>query len=238
MSTLLGLPKDLMDSIFKRGYFLLTTKRTTGYWVDLFSLSHLFNADEKALRYRELLKGMLRDIIQHQQKELNINAVICPRFTCSTEDLFSETLLNICFELQIEEPELFREMTIFELFSAGEKDSYYLNPVNKDYKTGDIRAVALFALDIHFGQIESLQKMNKDNLSIYSMISVVGRCEPKKRDFKVIPLFDAWNDGTPESEFTFIMNENSKLHQRIFTGGDLDCKKYIPFENWKAKYAL
>ena len=93
---------------------------------------------------------MVRDIIAHQKKELGVNAIICPRWTRSTEDLFSETLLNICFELLREEPETFGGLTVYELFSAGGKDSHYLNPVNSECHEEKITAVAFLALDILF----------------------------------------------------------------------------------------
>jgi len=234
---LMDLPRNLKKNVFKRGYFLLSTKRLTKYWVDLFSLSHLFNAFENADEYYGLLQTMVRDIIVHQKKALRINAIICPRWTRSTEDLFSETLLNICFELLREEPETFGGLTVYELFSAGGKDSYYLNPVNSEYHEEKINAVAFLALDIHFGQIESLLG-NGNDLKIESVISIIGRCEPQNRAFSIVPLFDALNGGTPNGEFAFIMNEKSTLHQKLLAGGDIDCKKYIPFEKWKAEYAV
>jgi len=191
---LMGLSQDLATHILKRGYFLLSTKKPSEYWVDMYHLSHLFNAYKDSKEYCGLLKGMICDIIEHQRKELNINTVICPRWTCSTDDLFSETLLNIFFELLHDKSGVFGGLTIYELFIAGEKGSYYLSPVNEKCHENAINAVAFLALDIHFGMIEDLLKNNVNNhLKIDSVISVVGRIKPEKRAFSIIPLFDAWD---------------------------------------------
>ncbi|GHU89431.1 hypothetical protein FACS1894202_07610 [Clostridia bacterium] len=207
------LQNKLPEQVFKRGYFLLTTKKTSNYWIDLYALSHMFNASEQRSEYREFLKAMVEKIVLHQATNFGVNSVIIPRWTCCTEDLFSETLLNVCFDLfgtesreQVNDTsEKLKSIAVLELFSAGGVGhDMYLNQVkfgNKSLdKDDDINAVAFLALDIHTWLMDYL--LEDHALKIQSVISLIGRCgqypntfkrkSPNERsEFCVFPLFDA-----------------------------------------------
>jgi hypothetical protein len=127
-------------------------------------------------------------------------------------------------------------LTIYELFGAGGDDSFYLNPVNLAEQQETINAVVFLALDIHFGMVKCLLSSN-ENISVSSIISVVGRCNPEQRVVNIVPLFDARTKGEQlPIEFPFIMNVDSLYYKQLFNGDALDCKKYIPFEDWKERY--
>jgi len=232
-----GLPKILKETILKRGHFLMSTGEWKPYWVDMFYLSHLFNESEHAKTFYKILKGLILDIIICQ-KRLGINAIISPRWTCSTDDLFAETLLNICFDLFRDNPKELSGLTLYELFRSGVKDIYYLNKVKGEQSKDGINAVAFMALDIHVRLIDGLLNSHKNSgLKIDSVISVIGRCEPTPRSFMMIPLFDAWNNGnTLNSEFMFIMNKESSLHKALFNGQNAGYRRYIPFDDWEKRY--
>lgn len=233
------LPKKLKEKIYKHGYFFLSTKGKADFWVDLYSLSHLFNAEEKAKEYQCFLKKKMLEIILHQKEKLKINSVIIPRWTCSTEDLFTETLLDLCFELFHEFPDDVRGLAVYELFNAG-NGNYYLNSVYTDKTEEHIKAVAFLALDIHFGIIKKLVDSSK-GINIPSVISVIGRCDPvfcmNNCDFKIIPLFNACSKLEKNlDEFYFIMNKKTALHKKLFDSG-YDYKQYIPFDKWDEWYS-
>lgn len=211
---LYGLAQTLPKRVFRWGYFLFTSKRTSPRWHDLYALSHLFNASKDSAKHREYLECIIRDIVVHQKQHLGINSVIIPRWTCCTEDLFSETLLNACFALS--QTDSFRDITIYELFSAGgESGEYYLSPLLED-ATRDIapntsiKAVAFLALDIHAWVIERLLEANKKNknFEIPSVFSLVGICNQSmetkgkmnpdigESEFKKFPLFNVLEDAT------------------------------------------
>jgi len=252
------LSEELMHHIYKHGYFMMSDKSKKKYWIDLYSMSHVFNASKNAVENRALLKDILSSIVLHQMNECMINSIIIPRWTCSTEDLFSETLLNICFEIANETPNL----AVYELFSAGgessDKNNYYLNFVDilaeDNIPSGEINAIVFIALDIHSWIIDFLLEnpayTDKDcnNLKIQSVFSVVGRCgqypKTKKRrkpeefsNFNIFPIFNA-SDVEKEnlSEFPFIMDENTDLYKNLYRG-DYNCRQYIPFSEWKTKYS-
>lgn len=233
------LPKDLRNNIYQRGYFFLSTRDKSQFWVDLYALSHLFNSSEMANEYRCFLKELMREIIIFQKKEFKINSVIISRWACSTEDLFSETLLNIYFELFREnrENDDFKDLTIYELFNSG-NGNYYLSPVYSDKMQERINAIAFLALDIHFDIIQRLMKANK-GVDISVLISVIGRCDPdsprvKNCGFDIVPLFNASKIEKNLDEFHFIMNTGTLLYKRLFI--NRDYKKYIPYENWEKRY--
>jgi len=113
----------------------------------------------------------------------------------------------------------FKEITIYELFSAGgESDEYYLSKIGDSARNTasptDIRAIAFLALDIHTWIIDSLLAVD-ETISIPSVISIVGICnqcpetkyrkEPDKgySKFKVFPLFDV----SRKAEITYIKNQ-------------------------------
>ena len=225
---LYGLAKVLPQKVFRWGYFLFTSRRTSPRWHDLYALSHLFNAFDNAEEYRKYLEEVIKKIVIHQKENLGINSVIVPRWTCSTEDLFSETLLNACFALS--RTDSCKGITIYELFSAGGESSgeYYLSPIMEDTTRDiaphtNIKAVAFLALDIHTWVINRLLEANKKNkhFEISSVISIIGICnqclETKGRmnpdrgkgEFKHFPLFDVSKDA----EITYIKNQEFYPHR-------------------------
>jgi len=240
------LPKALIEKVHKRGYFFLSTGNVppytkSPYWIDLYSLSHLFNASKESKEHKHFLKKKMLEFILHQKSKFNINSVIIPRWTRSTEDLFTETLLHLCFELVHEFPEVFENIAIHELFNAG-NNNFYLNPVYTDNTESHINAVAFLALDIHFGIIKKLQNLNRD-VTISSVLSVVGRCDPelesiKKSGLKIIPIFNACIKlETNLDEFHFIMNKNTQLFTKLFVNRK-DYQPHIPFEKWEHEYSI
>lgn len=257
------LPSKLVQSIYKRGYFLMSRKVIRKYWVDMFHLSHLFNAHEDAKKHYSFLKNRIEGILKFQidSKRTNtINSVIIPRWTCSTEDLFCETLLNICFEL-FSDSETFKGLNMYELFSTGggDKPFYYLNPVIKGDMHGSINAVSFFALDIHSWILDDFlsQKISIANgIRIPNVISVIGRCKPlstqanntdNKCNFRIVSLFDAWNELENVESFSYIMNPNSPLHRDLFIN-NVDAESFslaewingnkdlVPFDDWEEEY--
>jgi len=215
---------DLMTALprytFKRGYFLLSTKGTGKYWLDLYGLSHLFNASDKADEYKKFLGNMIDKIIRHQIDNVKINSVIVPRWTRCTEDLFTETLLNICYDLfRIKYKNEYPNLRLFELFSAGgNTEEYYLNKVypllgereqseqcpSQNEQISSVNAVAFLALDIHSWLIDNLLECCVEGeIKIPSVVSVLGRCgeyprfkqrknNPEKDSkFLMYPLFNA-----------------------------------------------
>ena len=220
-----SLAKVLPQRVFKRGYFLLTSKKTSNRWVDLYTLSCLFNASINAEEYRKYLKDTIEKIVVHQKEHLGINSIIVPRWTCCTEDLFSETLLNVCYALS--RTDSFEGISIFELFNAGgESGEYYLSPIEDEtlnvtpHIDIQTKAIALLALDIHTWAIDSLLEYNK-NIVDLNVISIVGICNqnPKKynpnpdsksRKFKTFPLFDVSEYEKKkdyDAEFTYVLNQ-------------------------------
>lgn len=188
----IDLSSKLAMSIQKRGYFFLTNRGKTKYWIDLYALSHLFNKGADSITYREFLKDTIKRTVEHQKQNIGINAVIVPRWTCCTEDLFSETLLNICFDLYRADDKI----AIYELFSAGGgTNEYYLSLVdfseksNKSDDNQDINAVALLTLDIHAWLIDDLlysqsthvskdksrNETHEKKLFVPSIVSLLGR---------------------------------------------------------------
>lgn len=211
----INLSRDLAKNTFKRGRFLLSTKKISKYWVDLYSLSHLFNASENANDNRNFLATIMKEIIMHQYNNLGINSIIVSRWTRCTEDQFSETMLNICFQLLKTELKD-TGIRLYELFSAGgNTEDYYLNQVvpkdslsRKQIKQNKTNAVAFLALDIHSWIIDNLlisqNKLSSNVITVQSVISVLGRCvdedyprllqrnrKTSYSDFLLFPLFNA-----------------------------------------------
>jgi len=186
------LSKILAKKIFKRGYFLLTNKGTSHSWIDLYSLSNLFYDSEYKLICKNFLKEFVNKIVQHQMKEMNINAIIVPRWTQCTEDLFSDTLLSICVELFCSS-EGIQGITVYELLNAGGTgNDFYIRKldveankqINELSSTGieiKVKAIALLALDIHTWLIDGLLKREVKaepevkSIIIESVIPVIGR---------------------------------------------------------------
>ena len=249
------LAHELPTYTFKRGYFLLSTKATGKYWLDMYGLSHLFNASAKAKEYKAFLHDIIDKIIQHQVNNEQINSVIVPRWTGCTEDLFSETLLNICYEL-FRTKYIAQNINMYELFSAGGKaDEYFLNPVEilNNAPHQNIKAIAFLALDIHSWLIDSLLANSSDGeVEIRSVISVLGRCKfyprvrqrknnpEKDSEFLLYPLFNA-SDYNPQSHtkgYSYLLDENisnknsypEKLYKHIFEvdKDSVKSKTFIP----------
>jgi hypothetical protein len=251
------LSAELHSATYKQGYFFYTDKRDGDYWIDLYSMSHLFNVSKNAKGHRARLKELVKEVVLHQKNvERGINSIIIPRWTQNTEDLFTETLLNICFELSSESAE-FNELAVYELFSAGgdDKNDFYMSLVESlegNKEPAKIKAIALLALDIHSWIIDFLldNPVYKD-IQVTSVISVVGRCgqfpttnKRRKHDeeskFKIFPLFDASfykREGEEKvfSQFQFIMAENTMLHEKLFGDEDfhVGIDRYIPISKWR-----
>jgi len=256
-NTVNNLSKEMPKHTFKRGCFLLSTKtpKPSEYWIDLYGLSHLFNATNEAKHFQRFLSDMIERIILHQLENVKINSVIVSRWTRCTEDLFSETLLNICFELlgtKLSD----KNIKLYELFSAGgNNEEYYLNRVEtlnaeSSLPQDRIKAVAFLALDIHTWLIDSLLKCCKE-VEVYSVISVLGRCktyprikqrkhENKDSEFLLYPLFNAtdYNPLNHTGGFSFLLDDDDsnssqfpeKLYRKLFVSGR-DCdtnRRYIP----------
>ena len=215
-----NLSKILAKDILKKGYFMLTSRSSSDYWIDLYSLSRIFNVYSSSDEYRCFLSNKMKGVIKCGIETESVNSIIIPRWTCSTEDLFSETLLNAWLALRNEEE--FKSIKTYELFSAGGgNDDYYLcrvkdeSDIERDTNDTEnkIIAIAFLALDIHSWIIDSLLEANpktnkndeqkQNDIEIPIVISVIGRCGqfPKTKlkktpnkgysSFKIFPIFNA-----------------------------------------------
>jgi hypothetical protein len=158
-----------ISPIIKEGFFFLSdrSKLTSPYWIDLLELSSILENFDTFSKFKYLLFSILNYLYTN-----DVNTIILPRWTNTTEDLFASTLYRLRLEKSNE------NFVFYEILKMGEEGFCICS--TKDVITRH-KAIAIIGLDIHMHVIHNLMDFMKRkdiNIEIPIILSIMSRGIP------------------------------------------------------------
>lgn len=214
--------KDTMDElgrdlshIVKEGFFFLSdkSKPPSHYWVDLLELNRFLEDSDTFNKFRFVLLSILNYLYEKNE----INSIIVPRWTNTSEDFFASTL----YRLRLERPN--KNFAFYEILKTGEEGFCICSTEDAATNGNGYKAIAIMGLDIHMYIIRELMKFMDNKgivIDIPIVLSIMSRGMPNdmidiKKSKDIYSLFDVLppQDGEEVTivPITSIKSESGKL---------------------------
>lgn len=201
--------------IIKEGFFFLSdrSKPHSNYWIDLLELSKILENPDTFSKFKVVLFSILNYLYKN-----DVNTIILPRWTNTTEDLFASTLYRLRLEKSNE------NFVFYEILKMGE-EGFCICATKEVIAGGGYKAIAIIGLDIHMQIIHKLMDFMKSrgiNVEIPIILSIMSRGIPEDiKDiqegreiyslFEVLPPKDS-----KRAEIISITNRRSKSGKSLF----------------------
>lgn len=189
---------ESIKPIIKRGYFFLSNGSYSDWWVDLVKLDQILENEYKFMDFKHVIESLLIYFTDSEQ----LNTIILPRWTTTTEDWFIGTL----YRLRIEESK--KNFGFQEIIKLGEAGFYVrsVSPIND--KTDSLSIIGLSIHDYVIKELEIFLNKKLGDIKLKHIISVIHRngSAITMKD-KIFPLFLANKNGiTPFTETDYYLN--------------------------------
>lgn len=146
-STIEELCREILP-IIKEGFFFLSdrSKPPSNYWIDLLELDNILENFDTFRKF----KVVLFSILNYLYKIEDVNSIILPRWTNTTEDLFASTLCR----LRLEESN--QNFAFYEILKMGEEGFCICSTKDAIITGRGYKAIVIMGLDIHMHVIQKL----------------------------------------------------------------------------------
>jgi len=206
-----------ISPIIKEGFFFLSdkSKPPSNYWIDLHDLDHLFENFGTFSKFKVALSSILNYLYGKNE----IDTIILPRWTNTTEDFFVPTLYRLRLE------KLNKNFVFYEILKMGEEGFYLCTTKDVITKHDGYKAIAIMALDIHMRVIQKLMDFVDSKgivLEIPIILSIMSRGIPKdiegiKENREVYSLFEVLSpQDNKKAEIIPITHSKSKSGKSLF----------------------
>ena len=189
---------ESIKPIIKEGYFFLSNGNYSDWWVDLVKLDQVLENEYEFMDFKHVIESLLIYFTDSEQ----LNTIILPRWTTTTEDWFIGTLCR----LRIEESK--KNFGFQEIIKLGEAGFYVRSASPIKDETDSLSIIGLSIHDYVIKELVNFLNKKVGDIKLKHIISVIHRngSAITMKD-KIFPLFLADKNGiTPFTETDYYLN--------------------------------